>query len=196
MALRPPSYGYHKGIGLKPGLFCPTFVHHWTKKYFYSIRAVERQQPQERREMTDAKVVNSPVSRTHARVDCVQSSQSSSQTGFINKPIRSQTTGAGARVRAKKTQRFARISNAASVCATRRLHSRSSWTSASRKREVRDDIPHGSEAHPQERAGGGGDVPDHLPQPVLPRRPALVDLRHREARKSLGKAPNAGITGT
>ncbi len=44
-----------------------------------------------------AKQVANASAASCAHVDCVHSSQSSSQTGFIDKPIRSQTTGAGAR---------------------------------------------------------------------------------------------------
>ena len=47
------------------------------------MRAVERQRPQERREMTDEKVINNPGA-SRARVDCIQSS---SQSRFINKPV-------------------------------------------------------------------------------------------------------------
>ena len=46
--------------------------------------------------MEDAKVINSPASRTGARVDC---QPTSSQSGFIDKPFCSQTTGARARTR-------------------------------------------------------------------------------------------------
>ena len=51
--------------------------------------------------MKQEKVINSPApALACARVDCVQySRQTSSQSGFINKPISSQTTGAGACVR-------------------------------------------------------------------------------------------------
>ena len=52
-----------------------------------------------RKKTMQAKQVANADAASCARVDCVHSSQSSSQTGFINKPIRSQTTGAGARVR-------------------------------------------------------------------------------------------------
>ena len=48
--------------------------------------------------MTEAKVINSPDASC-ARVDCVHGSQSSSQSGFIDKPISSQTTPARVRVR-------------------------------------------------------------------------------------------------
>ena len=60
---------------------------------------MERHKPQERREMTEAKVINSPASRMCARVDCVHGSQSSSQSGFIDKPISSQTAPARVRTR-------------------------------------------------------------------------------------------------
>jgi hypothetical protein len=49
--------------------------------------------------MQAEQVVNKPGAAWRARVDCVHSSQSSSQTGFIDKPISSQTTGASARTR-------------------------------------------------------------------------------------------------
>ena len=52
-------------------------------------------QPQERRVMEQGKVINSPASRTCARVDC---QRNSSQSGYIHIPS-SQTTGARARVR-------------------------------------------------------------------------------------------------
>ena len=46
-------------------------------------------------ELSAERVVNSQGAASRARVDCLHSSQS----GFIDKPISSQTTGAGARVR-------------------------------------------------------------------------------------------------
>ena len=50
--------------------------------------------------MQAKQVVNKPTAASCARVDCVQySRQTSSQSGFIDKPISSQTTPAGARVR-------------------------------------------------------------------------------------------------
>ena len=61
--------------------------------------AVERHKPQERREMGNKKVVNSPASRMCARVDCVHGRQSSSRSGFIDKPNSSQSTPARVRVR-------------------------------------------------------------------------------------------------
>ena len=48
--------------------------------------------------MTEAKVINSPAASC-ARVDCVHGRQSSSQSGFIDKPIRCQSTHARVRVR-------------------------------------------------------------------------------------------------
>ena len=49
--------------------------------------------------MEKEKVVNSHASPSCARVDCVHGSQSSSQSGFIDKPIRRQSTPARVRVR-------------------------------------------------------------------------------------------------
>ena len=48
--------------------------------------------------MNEPKVIDSPASRTCARVDCVRySTQTSTQSGFINKPICSQSTRARTR---------------------------------------------------------------------------------------------------
>ena len=49
--------------------------------------------------MTESKVINSPASRMCARVDCVHGRQSSSRSGFIDKPNSSQSTPARVRVR-------------------------------------------------------------------------------------------------
>ena len=47
--------------------------------------------------------LSTDAASSRARVDCLHSSQSSSQSGFINKPISSQTTGARACVREERS---------------------------------------------------------------------------------------------
>ena len=49
--------------------------------------------------MTESRVVNSHASRMCARVDCVHGRQSSSRSGFIDKPNSSQSTPARVRMR-------------------------------------------------------------------------------------------------
>ena len=49
--------------------------------------------------MTEAKVINSPASRMCAHVDCLPGRQTGSQSGFIDKPISSQTAPARVRTR-------------------------------------------------------------------------------------------------
>ena len=118
------------------------------------------------------------LSRAHARVDCTQSS---TQSGFINKPG-SPSTGAHTRVREEGRVKVA--NKAAYFKAWRKARFGGDFDPV--RMAVDEAVAAFSSHKPADaQARDGGDVPDDLPQPALQRRPVLVDLRHREARKSL-----------
>ena len=105
----------------------------------------------------------------------------SSPSGFINKPG-SPSTGAHTRVREEGRRKIA--NEAAYFKAWRKARFGGDFDPV--RMAVDEAVAAFSSHKPADaQARDGGDVPDDLPQPALQRRPVLVDLRHREARKSL-----------
>ena len=105
----------------------------------------------------------------------------SSPSGFINKPG-SPSTGAHTRVREEGRRKIA--NEAAYFKAWRKAVFGGDFDPV--RMAVDEAVAAFSSHKPADaQARDGGDVPDDLPQPALQRRPVLVDLRHREARKSL-----------
>ena len=127
------------------------------------------------------KVINkqsTEPSRTRARVE---GQPYSSLSGFIDKPS-SPSTGAHTRVREEGRRKIA--NEAAYFKAWRKAVFGGDFDPV--RTAVDEAVAAFSSHKPADaQARDGGDVPDDLPQPALQRRPALVDLRHREARKSL-----------